>query len=257
MSFTPSPEFGRYIRELRESKQWSREFLEEFGISKSTVERWENGEISRPRRSTFELFAKAFDLNVDDLITRYKNSMASDTAQATNCQPGNDETSTLIPRDTTEAPASSFNDSEPKKVVYYLAFIGVACVMLAALASFALLNSFWIQSSEIKPIVISGKVSCIDNEPVEGIWVDAVDGDHGWAIWYKINSNGSEAAFNYALRYGDAYNLNVGCGGSPLHWKYTDKTENGSGTIQDHNSHFLTCKDPPSGVVYGSCWLKY
>ena len=126
--------------------------------------------------------------------------------------------------------------------------------MVAFIAAFI---TPWIQSDEIKSIPITGKVSCLGNEQVEGIWVDAVNGGSGWADWYETNSNGSEVEFKYVLPNGGAYNLHVGCGGSKQIWKNTYSTETGSGTIQDHNFHFFTCQDVPLMVGYGSCQRKY
>lgn len=262
MSSAPLAEFGRYIRELRESKQWSREHLEEFGISKSTVERWENGEISRPRRSTFEQFARAFDLNVDDFIKRYKNSIASDTVQAANCPPGNDITFTSTPGDVTEFTMPSRIERQPRswrvlfeairgrRVVY---LVIAAVVFLLMLAVFMLMITSWTKSNKV---TISGNVLCADNERVVGVWVSAVSSGSNFANWYKTNSNGSEAAFWYVLPNGGAYNLHIGCGGSRQDWDNTDYTENGSSTIKDHSFHYFTCQDVPLVAGHGPCYLK-
>jgi transcriptional regulator with XRE-family HTH domain len=268
VSSAPLVEFGRYIRELRESKQWSRDYLEEFGISKSTVERWENGEISRPRRSTFEQFAKAFDLNVDDLIKRYKNSTTFDTVQATNSSLGNDTTFTPIPNNATEPTAPSPNKwNLIQKVV-----AGIVIVSLLVLAVYALILNSWHQHSGgklaavtptvLKPVDIKGKVLCPNSEPVVDIWVDVFEGNtvnksiSGHVDLRNPNSNGSETEFVYTLR-GDAYNLHVGCGGTQQHWKGVYKTDTGSGAVHDHKSHYFICHDAYAGIDYGSCELQY
>lgn len=131
MSSAPLAEFGRYLRELRESKQWSREDLaEKASISEKTIERWEKGEISHPRYSTFELYAEAFDLKIDDLIKRYKDSTASEEYHTANSPQDNNQTVTTTPSDTTVITPSSSNEWEPRnKVVLSLFIINVAFVV--------------------------------------------------------------------------------------------------------------------------------
>ncbi len=131
--------------------------------------------------------------------------------------------------------------------------------MLLAVGAYAFIINPWI-SNNVKPVIISGKVLCADNEPVEGIWVDTFDGNtvdkgiSGYADLRPPDSNQPEVEFAYVLK-GDAYNLHVGCGGSKQHWKGIYITEAGTGPVHDHNYHFFICHD--MAPDYGSCDLKY
>jgi len=136
-----------------------------------------------------------------------------------------------------------------RRVVYLV----IAAVFLVMLVVFMLMTTSWAKSNKV---TISGKVLCIDNERMIGVWVSAANGGSGFAHWYKTNSNGSEAAFRYDLPNGGTYNIHVGCGGSTQDWENTDYTENGSGTIKDHNSHYFTCQDLPLVTGHGPCYLR-
>lgn len=143
-------------------------------------------------------------------------------------------------------------DANSKVIVYRAAVINVSFLMFVILTP---ILTPWILS--FKSITISGEASCIDNEPIEGIWVNAVSGGSGWADKHKTNSIGSEVGFTYVLPNSGTYNLHVGCGGSEQHWNNVDTTENGSGTVQDHTFHFFICQDVPRVAGHGACHLKH
>ncbi len=147
-----------------------------------------------------------------------------------------------------------FEATYGKGMAYYLVFINVFFLLLAI---FALIIIPWVQSDSVNFSPISGKVSCIGNEQVEGIWVQATNDGSGWADKHQTDSDGAVVVFTYVLPNGGAYNLHVGCGGSEQHWNTISTTEAGSGTIQDHTFHFFTCQDSLRAVGYGSCRLQY
>ncbi len=145
-----------------------------------------------------------------------------------------------------------------RKIIRNVA-LSLLIAVLLAVGAYAFIINPWI-SNNVKPVIISGKVLCADNEPVEGIWVDTFDGNtvdkgiSGYADLRPPDSNQPEVEFAYVLK-GDAYNLHVGCGGSKQHWKGIYITEAGTGPVHDHNYHFFICHD--MAPDYGSCDLKY
>jgi hypothetical protein len=67
-------------------------------------------------------------------------------------------------------------------------------------------------------VTISGYVMCVDQLPVEGVWIVANSGGSGWAQ----GSFGSSynARFSYTLPNGGSWTIHTGCGGSPQSWRY-------------------------------------
>lgn len=139
-----------------------------------------------------------------------------------------------------------------RRVVY---LVVAAVVVLLMLVFFVFMATSWTKSNKV---IILGKVLCIDNERVVGVYISAVNDISGsnFAHWYKTNSNGSEATFRYDLTNGGTYNVHVGCGGSTQDWANTDNTEYGSGAIKDHKFHYFTCQDVPLVAGHGPCYLK-
>ncbi len=66
---------------------------------------------------------------------------------------------------------------------------------------------------------VGGSVLCLDNSPVEGVWIQAASGGSGWANFGPVGA--ADVSFNYALPYGSSYTVHVGCGGSRSNWRYT------------------------------------
>lgn len=260
MSFIPSPEFGPFIKHFLESKHRSKSYVEkQTGIRRKTLDRWERGDAQRIQDGTLEEFAKCFNLTVEDFIKKfeaYKESIASDTAQATIGPPTHDEIITSIPMDPTETTGPSRNKGKLISIVS--SSLLIAFVLIGG--TYAFINSPRI--NDIKPSFISGNVSCANNQPVAGVWVDVFKGSavdkriSGAAAVQNLNSNGSKVHFAFLLK-GDAYNLHVGCGWSGKEWKAKDYTEAGSGPVYDRNIHSFTCHDIPSMNGHGLCDLSY
>ena len=68
----------------------------------------------------------------------------------------------------------------------------------------------------------SGRVMCVDQSRVVGVWVAVAGGRSGWASW-KPGAASYVASWSYNTQ-GKKYNLNVGCGGSPTKWAHNVKT---------------------------------
>lgn len=257
MSFIPPAEFGPFIKHFRESKHLSQLDVERrAGVAKKTLDRWERGKVKRIHRGTLEQFATGFNMTFDDLINEfeaYQQSIVSDATQTPpNPPPDNHETVMTIPRNPTEPIAYARNNRSLMQKV----LTGIVILSFLVVAVYALITNPWIQSNNTKPVIVSGQVLCMSNKPVEGIWVNSVNGRSGWTDLRENNSSGSEVIFEYILT-GDAYNLHVGCGGSKQHWNGVYITEAGSGAVYDRNFHFFTCQDASHAVGYGSCELQY
>ncbi len=248
-----SSSLGCRVKELRDQKGWTQEELaDKANLSPRQIQRIEADEPGKPRKATFRLLAKALEIEMAELEKAYRDGIAADTPQAPDIAPTNDVAVPPTPRNPAETPGS------PRKEWKRISTV-VACIVIVSLlilAIYTLIINPWIQSTEVKPVLISGKVLCIDNERVVGVWVSAVNGGSNFASWYKTNSNGSEIVFRYDLPNGGAYNIHVGCGGSKQDWDNTDYTENGSSTIKDHNPHYFTCQDIPLVAGHGPCYLK-
>jgi hypothetical protein len=109
-----------------------------------------------------------------------------------------------------------------------------------------------VQSSTSAPVQssgsyeITGQVTCMSGNSVEGVWVQAAEGK-GWASWMKLG-NGSTSDWWLKLPENESYTLAVGCGGSPENWAVTAHTPWVNG---GHNS--FNCFDVPGGQDYGQC----
>lgn len=91
---------------------------------------------------------------------------------------------------------------------------------------------------------ISGQVQCVDELPVEGVWIQASSGGSGWATTRNIN--GYTKDFSYSLPHGGAWTVHVGCGGSTSRWKYTP---DGNATTKAAYQSWL-CITPDDGVPW-------
>jgi hypothetical protein len=96
---------------------------------------------------------------------------------------------------------------------------------------------------------VSGEVSCVSGNSVEGVWVQADDGA-GWAPWVGLG-NGSTSTWSFTLPEEEAYSLHVGCGGTTASWAVADY----SPAITTATSTF-NCIDVSSDADYGACELR-
>lgn len=66
---------------------------------------------------------------------------------------------------------------------------------------------------------ITGTVDCFyGNNNVSGVWVDATNGQDGWAT---LSGSGASKSYRYTLSQTSTYKLRVGCGGTPANWGAT------------------------------------
>jgi hypothetical protein len=85
---------------------------------------------------------------------------------------------------------------------------------------------------------ISGSLSCVTGNAVEGVWVAANNSTSGWAILNVGSGSSSTVSWHYTLNNGGSYYIHVGCGGSPSNWA----TNNYSSTVSG-NLPSLICYD--------------
>ena len=228
---------------------WKRPQLSRLSnIPVRTIERIETGYTSRPRDDTLQILADALNIDVHELIELRDRGAPELLNDAEPVVP--------IPKRTEWQ--AYINAILHKRMVYY---IGVpVCVVVAVI--FVLTHSLWAPGILTRPVVITGTIVCMNNEPVVGAWYDVFRGGAiDKSISGRVNlgdppSNGSEKTFAFKL-YGDGYNLHVGCGGSSQQWYGTYNTETGSGPVYDHKNHFFICYNAPHVNNFGSCDLKY
>lgn len=66
----------------------------------------------------------------------------------------------------------------------------------------------------------SGRVMCVNQAPVVGVWVNVSGGRSGWATRY---GSGYSQSWAYNTQ-GRPYSLTVGCGGTPARWAASTST---------------------------------
>jgi len=98
-------------------------------------------------------------------------------------------------------------------------------------------------------VEVTGQVSCLSGNSVEGVWVQAGSGK-GWADWKKLG-NGSTSDWWYWLPVNEPYALHVGCGGSPSAWSVATYSPTVSGL---HNS--FNCYDVADKPDFRTCVLR-
>jgi hypothetical protein len=96
---------------------------------------------------------------------------------------------------------------------------------------------------------VSGEVSCVSGNSVEGVWVQADDGA-GWAPWVGLG-NGSTSTWSFTLPEEEAYSLHIGCGGTTASWAVADYSPAITTATSDFN-----CIDVSSDADYGDCDLR-
>jgi transcriptional regulator with XRE-family HTH domain len=261
---------GDRIRERRLECKWSKAYLSRLSdIPVRTIERIETGETPRPRDDTLQILADALNIDVHVLI-ELRDRDGADLSRVATIAADNDGTvftpasGSVTLSDATNSTAPVHREQEPnrrrrnKRVVLLISV--PVCVVVAVI--FVLTHSLWTPGRLTKPVIITGAVLCMNNEPVVGAWYDVFRGGAiDKSISGRVNlggptSNGSEETFAFKL-YGDGYNLHVGCGGSSQQWYGTYNTDTGSGPVYDHRNHFFICYNAPHVNNFGSCDLKY
>lgn len=252
---------GDRIRELRLREGWKKKRLAELsGVLERTIHRIETGESANPHDDTLQLLANAFNIDVRELI-ELRDREPPDIPQTAPTASDATETMTApeMPNDTThpelvapvhsELQRQSWRARFGRRRVVYLGAVALVCLILLATGAF--FATSWAKSDSV---TITGKVSCVDNLRIVGVWI-SVNSGSGFANPYKINSSGSAVQFTFTLPHGGAYNVHVGCGGSRDDWLNTDYTEIGSGAVKDYKFHVFTCQDTPLTAGHGPCYL--
>lgn len=117
----------------------------------------------------------------------------------------------------------------------------VAIAMLGVIGLSPNSAGAWAWSSTV---TISGRVTCNAVGPVAGVWVEATNGERGWAALGKgpYNSDTNGVPFTYTLKKvpggGTTVQLNIGCG-----WR--------NGQWQQSYSRSVGVKRPAVGTTAG------
>jgi hypothetical protein len=96
-------------------------------------------------------------------------------------------------------------------------------------------------------IAASGQVTCLSGNAVEGVWVVGQGGGTGWAAWSPSGSQ-SVATFSRTIP-NSAWEVHVGCGGSPQSWQVATSSGWITGTSQG-----ITCDDISGQGQFGECF---
>ena len=124
--------------------------------------------------------------------------------------------------------------------------IGRTATAAAALALVGGAGLFLTPSAQAS-ITVSGYVMCVDELPVEGVWIQA-SGGSGWANWTPTSGANYNAHFSRGGVSG-SWTVHVGCGGSPSKWKYSP--DGNTTTTQSVAS--WTCYTPDTGRPVDFC----
>jgi len=81
-------------------------------------------------------------------------------------------------------------------------------------------------------VTVSGFIEC-QSQGVEGVWIQAANGDSGWAPWVSSAANPGYATYQYTLDSGGQYAVHVGCGGTPSSWAVATYSDYFSGPAND------------------------
>jgi len=96
---------------------------------------------------------------------------------------------------------------------------------------------------------ISGTISCVSGNSVEGVWVQASQGS-GYSPWQGIG-NGSTSRYWYTLPSTESFSLHVGCGGTTAAWGISLSTPLVPGPVAN-----FTCHDVQGQSGYGDCEVQ-
>lgn len=121
----------------------------------------------------------------------------------------------------------------------------------APYALLALLVAAWIALAAAVPVVNNRQVvidvSCSSGNPAVGVWVESATGGSWWAE-RGASSSGPATRYTYTQPFTGEYQVNVGCGGTELHWGVTAKSDSGT---SPHRR--LVCDDHVAGTTAGRC----
>ncbi len=98
-----------------------------------------------------------------------------------------------------------------------------------------------------KAVTVSGYVEC-QTQSVEGVWIQASNGDSGWSPYWPSASNPDYATYQYTLGSGGQYSVHVGCGGTQSSWAVATYSDAFSGPTND-----FYCYDDSSSADYAYC----
>lgn len=97
-------------------------------------------------------------------------------------------------------------------------------------------------------VTVSGQVTCVGNDSVVGVWIQAKDGGSGWASWQAPTASWV-ANYSRSLPNGGQYQVHVGCGGTSQNWA----TNNKSGYVSGTSNSFTCYPLPNAGWKYLTC----
>lgn len=108
-------------------------------------------------------------------------------------------------------------------------------------------GGIFLTSAAQASVTVSGQVTCVDELPVEGVWIQA-SGGSGYASWTPTSGASYNARFSRGGVSG-SWTVHVGCGGSPSNWKYSP--DGNTTTTQSVAS--WTCYTPDDGAAVNFC----
>jgi hypothetical protein len=139
----------------------------------------------------------------------------------------------------------------------------IAMLLLALTAVFS--SAVLVSPGASAATVVRGTVTCVAQDSVVGVWIQAEKGGSGWATLSSRNRADTRKTFQYSLPKGGRYQVHVGCGWKNKYWwggGKVWKTNNKSGYVSGTNKNF-TCvnfKYPagyrPGSVYNASFYLK-
>ena len=121
-----------------------------------------------------------------------------------------------------------------------------AAVLAAAITSGALLGGS-LRGSQ--PYLATGTVRCASHTTPVGVWVSALYGDAGWATTRR-EPDQTVLRYSRPITHGSAYQLHVGCGGTPRNWGMTATSDSFRADAVD-----LICNDQSSRLGRLGRWL--
>lgn len=111
--------------------------------------------------------------------------------------------------------------------------LGVALAVLLGLA-----GSGIVALPASAATTVQGKVVCVSQRSVVGVWIQAESGGSGWASWSATSGAAYEARYSRSLPSGGRYQVHVGCGGTSSNWASNNKSSYVGGT-----TNYFTCYD--------------
>jgi hypothetical protein len=125
--------------------------------------------------------------------------------------------------------------------------IGLAVVAVAALSPIILGKGYlpWAPAQQEK---ISGQVSCQSDRAVVGIWVAQATGVGMLANRIPDAANPSTVGYHATIPEDVAYELHVGCGGTPQDWSMSASSSTTTAVTLT-----LRCHDVEGDPAYGTC----